>query len=61
MALMDAYNFNGLPLELHGQFSSVDPHPHLAMNVPGHLRILGGGAVVETTGQGESAHVLLSH
>ena len=52
MALIDQYVFNGLKIELHGQWSSVDAHPHLAMNVPLNLRILGGGAAVETSGAG---------
>jgi hypothetical protein len=54
MTKFDEYSFNGLNIELHGQWSSVASHPGLAMNLPAspNLRILGGGAAVETTGAG---------
>src|SRR2546422_432631 len=52
MGLIDSYAFNGLAIEMHGQWSSTAPHPHLAMNTPTTLRILGGGAAVGPTAAG---------
>jgi len=50
--LIDMYDFYGLHFELHGQLSSQASHPHLAMNTPNTLRILGGGVAALTTGVG---------
>jgi vibriolysin len=54
VAFIDGYDFNGLKLEVHGQWSSMEPHPSLAMSLPAptKLRIIGGGAAVETSGAG---------
>lgn len=52
MTLIDSYNFQGLQFELHGQASAQASHPGLAMNIFSSLRILGGGAIVESTGAG---------
>lgn len=52
MTLIDSYHFHGLDFELHGQHSTQAPHPGLAMSISSNFCILGGGAIVETAGEG---------